>query len=57
MPTVLDAKVRGPEKVPAGELAGVVVDETGKPLEGVHVHVWDWYPGNEATHINPARPP
>ncbi len=34
-------------KVTEDELAGVVVDEDGKPLEGVDVDVWDWYPGNE----------
>jgi RNA polymerase sigma factor (sigma-70 family) len=40
---------QAPQKVEPGELAGVVVGENGEPLEGVHVHVWDWYPGREAT--------
>jgi protocatechuate 3,4-dioxygenase beta subunit len=38
--------VQKPAKDPApvrpDELAGTVVGEDGKPLEGVHVHVWDW---------------
>jgi beta-lactamase regulating signal transducer with metallopeptidase domain/protocatechuate 3,4-dioxygenase beta subunit len=38
---------------PQGELAedeimGTVVDERGRPIEGVLVDVWDWYPGNAA---------
>lgn len=28
---------------------GIVVDETGKPIEGVLVDAWTWYPGNETT--------
>ena len=47
VPTLLSAKVRKVEDVGVGELAGVVVDESGKPLEGVEVDVWDWFPGNE----------
>src|SRR5262249_23767331 len=47
LPTLLKAKVKGPRDVAVGELAGVVVDEAGWPLEGVEVDVWDWYPGNE----------
>jgi hypothetical protein len=45
-----DDKPKPPTDVPPNELAGVVVDENGKPLEGVHVHVWDWYddPENQA---------
>ncbi|VTR95944.1 sigma-70 family rna polymerase sigma factor : Antirepressor regulating drug resistance protein OS=Singulisphaera acidiphila (strain ATCC BAA-1392 / DSM 18658 / VKM B-2454 / MOB10) GN=Sinac_0255 PE=4 SV=1: Sigma70_r2: Sigma70_r4_2: CarboxypepD_reg: CarboxypepD_reg: CarboxypepD_reg: CarboxypepD_reg: CarboxypepD_reg: CarboxypepD_reg [Gemmata massiliana] len=34
--------VDGPTDVKPEELAGVVVDEKGKPLAGVKVHVWDW---------------
>jgi len=34
--------IDGPQDVKADELAGVVVDEKGKPLAGVKVHVWDW---------------
>jgi hypothetical protein len=29
------------------ELTGLVQDEDGKPLEGVTVDVWHWFPGNE----------
>ncbi len=34
--------IAGPQDVKPEEFAGVVVDETGKPLPGVKVHVWDW---------------
>ena len=47
VPTLLNAEVKKVANVAVGELAGVVVDESGKPLEGVDVDVWDWYPGNE----------
>ena len=30
------------------ELAGVVVDSDGKPIEGAEVDAWTWYPGHEA---------
>jgi beta-lactamase regulating signal transducer with metallopeptidase domain len=42
LPTVLSADVRGPMDLQPGELAGVVVGEDSRPLDGVHVHVWDW---------------
>jgi protocatechuate 3,4-dioxygenase beta subunit len=42
LPTIVDTDVKGPDNILAGELAGVVVDDKGKALEGVHVHVWDW---------------
>ncbi len=35
-------KIAGPQEVKPGELAGIVVDENGKPLAGVKVHIWDW---------------
>ena len=47
VPTLLDDKVKKVEKVDVGELAGTVVDESGKPIAGVDVDVWDWCPGNE----------
>ncbi len=47
VPTLLNVKVKTVENVGVGELAGVVIDENGKPLEGVGVDVWDWFPGNE----------
>ena len=39
--------VAGPTEVRPGELAGVVVDPDGKPIEGVEVDAWTWYAGNE----------
>jgi protocatechuate 3,4-dioxygenase beta subunit/beta-lactamase regulating signal transducer with metallopeptidase domain len=36
-----------PPSVQPTELAGTVVDADGKPLAGVTVDVWTWYPGNE----------
>ncbi len=41
VPTHLQPKAAGPQDVGAEELAGVVVDESGQPLEGVAVSVWD----------------
>ena len=38
---------RVPQNVGPDELAGMVVDAQGKPLEGVEVDAWTWYPGNE----------
>lgn len=38
---------KGPDKVAPDELAGIVIDEQGKPLEGVEVDAWEWAPGNE----------
>lgn len=39
-----------PDVVPAPtELSGVVHDNDGKPLAGVTVDAWTWYPGNETT--------
>ena len=46
VPTLVDSNVRGPADVGAGELAGIVVDEDGQPMEEVDVDVWDWAPGN-----------
>ena len=37
-----------PENIGPLELAGVVTDESGKPLEGVTVDVWSYYKGDEA---------
>jgi beta-lactamase regulating signal transducer with metallopeptidase domain/protocatechuate 3,4-dioxygenase beta subunit len=42
LPTVAGVDIKAPQDVRPDELAGVVVDEKGQPLEGVHVHVWDW---------------
>jgi beta-lactamase regulating signal transducer with metallopeptidase domain/protocatechuate 3,4-dioxygenase beta subunit len=51
LPTARAPGLKAPRNVKPGELAGVVVDEQGKPLEGVEVDVWDWFPGNE-THTD-----
>ncbi len=40
--------VEGPGSVAPEELAGVVVDTEGNPVEGAEVDVWTWYPGHEA---------
>ncbi|MFL5327503.1 MAG: carboxypeptidase regulatory-like domain-containing protein [Gemmataceae bacterium] len=40
IPTILGQP--GLDDVQPGELAGIVVDETGRPLPKVKVHVWDW---------------
>jgi beta-lactamase regulating signal transducer with metallopeptidase domain/protocatechuate 3,4-dioxygenase beta subunit len=50
LPTVVGGNLKGPADVRADELAGVVIDEQGAPLEGVHVHAWDWkdLPANQA---------
>src|SRR3954468_21455572 len=33
--------------VKPGEIAGVVTDDKGNPLEGATVDAWSWYKGNE----------
>jgi protocatechuate 3,4-dioxygenase beta subunit len=38
--------VEGPREVSADELAGVVVDRNGRPIEGVEAHAWHWVPGH-----------
>jgi len=40
-------QVRGPRDVAPQDLAGIVVDAAGDPIEGVEVDAWTWYPGNE----------
>ncbi len=40
--------VEGPRAVAPDELAGVVVDIDGKPIEGALVDAWTWVPGHEA---------
>jgi beta-lactamase regulating signal transducer with metallopeptidase domain/protocatechuate 3,4-dioxygenase beta subunit len=47
LPTTSAAKLKTPKDVKRDDLAGVVVDENGKPLEGVHVHAWDWVPNHQ----------
>lgn len=47
VPTASASGLKAPRAVQPGELAGVVVNETGKPLADVEVDVWVWYPGNE----------
>ena len=47
----IPVSIEGPRNVGPDELAGVVVNAQGKPLEGVEVDAWTWYPGNE-THTD-----
>lgn len=47
VPTADLPDVQGPRDVAPDELAGVVVDTEGRPIEGVDVDAWDWFPGNE----------
>lgn len=47
----VDAKQAAPAStgpITENEIAGRVVDADGKPLEGVLVDAWSWYPGHEA---------
>ena len=50
-PVRIEAK--GPADVAPDELAGVVVDPDGKPIEGVEVRAWYWVPGH-TTHTDKA---
>ncbi len=43
----------GAGPVTENEIAGRVIDADGKPLEGVLVDAWSWYPGHE-THTDKA---
>ena len=36
-----------PTEVPAGEIAGIVSDDAGRPLKDVLVDCWTWHNGNE----------
>jgi protocatechuate 3,4-dioxygenase beta subunit len=47
LPTADLHGLKFPKNVKRDDLAGVVVDENGKPLEGVHVHAWDWVPQHQ----------
>ncbi len=44
LPTLRDGGPRGPEQVAPDELAGVVVDTHGRPIEGVLAHPYSWVP-------------
>jgi hypothetical protein len=35
------------DEVGSDEIAGVVVDESGQPIQGAAVDAWTWYTGNE----------
>ena len=39
--------VHGPRDVAPQDLAGIVVNTAGEPIEGVEVDAWTWHPGNE----------
>jgi hypothetical protein len=47
VPTVLAATAPELKDVAKTDLAGIVVDERGQPLEGVQVDAWSWFPGHE----------
>ena len=49
VPTLLNANVERIENVAVGELAGVVVDEQGKPLQGVLINEGYAHQGHETT--------
>ncbi len=42
LPTFVKTFVPGLQDVKPNDLEGLVVDEDQRPLEGVHVHAWDW---------------
>ncbi|WP_435020893.1 M56 family metallopeptidase [Tundrisphaera sp. TA3] len=48
LPTLRDAATMGPEAVGPDELAGVVIDPQGRPIEGVLADAYSWAPGHEA---------
>lgn len=48
VPGAIAGRVEGPRDVAPDELAGVVVDTSGKPIGGAEVDAWTWYPGHEA---------
>ena len=41
------AQVRGPQRRPPGRAGRCRRRPGGKPIEGVEVDAWTWYPGNE----------
>ncbi len=43
------------ETIADDELAGHVVDEAGRPLAGVDVDAWTWFPGNETVTDDAGR--
>ena len=45
--TTNESELALPEDIGPTELAGVVVDESGKPLQGVTVDAWSWHTGDE----------
>ena len=44
LPTLRDGGPKGPDQVAPDELAGVVVDARGRPIEGVLAHPYSWVP-------------
>lgn len=47
-PVAVDPAVTEAVKnVAPDEIAGFVIDEQGRPIEGALVDAWSWYPGNE----------
>ena len=48
LPTLRSGGPKGPDQVAPDELAGVVVDSQGRPLEGVLAHAYSWVPNHKA---------
>ena len=48
LPTLRDGGPKGPDQVAPDELAGVVVDAHGRPIEGVLAHPYSWVPNIKA---------
>ncbi len=48
LPTLRDGGPKGPDQVAPDELAGVVVDTQGRPIEGVLAHPYSWVPNIKA---------
>jgi BlaR1 peptidase M56/Carboxypeptidase regulatory-like domain len=44
LPTLRDGGPKGPEQVAPDELAGMVIDTQGRPIEGVLAHAYSWIP-------------
>lgn len=43
------AAIARAEEIGPTDIAGTVVDEDGKPIQGVLADMWTWYKGNEST--------
>ena len=55
LPILLANSPRGPDQVAHDEIAGVVVDAQGRPLEGVLAHAYSWVPKHKAVSDKEGR--